>query len=1349
MPTLPTVVAAPPPRPVMMELDDTSFGGEFASDQLIITNAAEKEDDAAATTLFGGTELSSQEEKEIENAVRNIEMNAPIMDFVGAEEEVTATTVASAVAGTSSFLDHYDSKFEFRGTYPNEIVLDFTGQAVDDAAAFAQDVSPIDEPISPLPLSPAQMMIVNEPMNVLLAAAATASGPIGLLNHRPPTYISPYVPTLVDDPSAFPNYNPTPIISTLALPIPRKHMGKGAATKSISSHEPPSHISEPPSFDSDSEEEETEADSGSQTVSRTKKTQESDSESSSSSSSEDDEPLARAEKAPAKKTDHSEEEGEEEEEEEEDEEDNDMSKYISNSKEDDDKSDTDESSSDSDSRSSDEESDEDETDSCESSCDEETLFTCVKEKVKRTKRLVPRNVKSFVNLDSSSKARPKANARRPDNFKAGTCRYIYCPRKCRGERLTFPTVVRVASFAKMKQYYDQQGRDALNSLSAASSKKLTKKQLEAAVLASAVSSPNDVKLKSVSMAYPTKTNSMISLLDISKKLFENKNNYHLRKAFPNGVMIAESEVGHLLRDMSRTVDGIKTHLVFKHEETNRYVETPQDKYEYLNDAPRYSLYYGYVPMCMKNAAYYYMRSTLNNYLKATKEKPDMLRTTAPFYDGEMELYLHSYWELSTQDLIRWDDDSPRKQGKEMLAYLWNELEKSKADDKLALHLANFCYFDKEKSLSTATMWTIKSFFFNILKSCSNDGLKQDWARLLQKYVVHHYMCEHTTAYVHTRIAELPAVLKQKNLEIKASSNNHVTENINSGVPMHLFANLLGTRAPSNIKTLQCKLDTLMYCASKLFAVHIVEQNMVGDLSKNNTRFTLGMLKGCWKKYAGRMLIKNSEAFKMRGFQQRSVKSILSTFQSQVLEELSNNNHKCLTLIKLESRYVAEQFILWILNVIASAVAGPVLNYLEKTQTKTKSEEWCKLLCSAIDSYMERYFHDLNDWKCWSVTDDANLDRKSRGDGKSRDFLSREKRRYDGSDDDYDDASDDEDEEDEDYLPRYLSMKDDLVDAACGIKWKNPEAIYSSDSESDEEQVAGEDIEAEYLRNYKPTQLPEYPQPKPKQSKQLKKSSTSQSSKGKQVKKAVSHTAKSSDESKIEDKKTKLPKIPKLSKRPSAEENSSVSKKKAALNEETRIRSNLKTKANLKFPVVSPLSSRTHCPFCSERDEKDQKRPMIGTQVTIRLRDDIEIACCTFCRSYLEESASSEEIGILCDRIERRCDRAFGFDTDPNNKTVKKFKSNISERRVKISYNRLVAKSKSSSANTSATAKKRKNQEGETAPQKRKYARKSEGGYTKRGDEIPRNVKSKEFVSSSSSDSSDDDDARPRKISKTA
>lgn len=138
-------------------------------------------------------------------------------------------------------------------------------------------------------------------------------------------------------------------------------------------------------------------------------------------------------------------------------------------------------------------------------------------------------------------------------------------------------------------------------------------------------------------------------------------------------------------------------------------------------------------------------------------------------DGELECMIYAYWQLSTQDLLKWRDDLLRRPLKLILATCWVNLRDEivrhrdgKRDVSMAqaalIRIRSYANFEDDKHLTKAAMYMVRSnlhFFWDLI----TENYRILWEYFLRCAGVHHYLCHHTKVMVQGRIRVIQAQLQ--------------------------------------------------------------------------------------------------------------------------------------------------------------------------------------------------------------------------------------------------------------------------------------------------------------------------------------------------------------------------------------------------------------------------------------------------------------------------------------------------------------------------------------------------------------------------------------------------------------
>nr|WOJ45388.1 GrBNV_gp28-like protein [Apis mellifera nudivirus] len=217
---------------------------------------------------------------------------------------------------------------------------------------------------------------------------------------------------------------------------------------------------------------------------------------------------------------------------------------------------------------------------------------------------------------------------------------------------------------------------------------------------------------------------------------------------------AVSSYGSILRDLSENLDA----CTFVHKVTNNIT----------TDLTHYTLVYGAVPTDMINCTLEVIAFILAEYHSSRSKSTHEDMRFAPIKDGEIELLVFNYWQLSTQDLIHWNDQTPRLNLKRLLAYVWSLLpEDEPGHERLKHNIKKLAMFQDDRNRITAEcMWYIKTHFISIITKRRNDSSYVNaWNYFMKQSKVHHYACFHTRIEMHMRVKNVAQSLRKQVIEI--------------------------------------------------------------------------------------------------------------------------------------------------------------------------------------------------------------------------------------------------------------------------------------------------------------------------------------------------------------------------------------------------------------------------------------------------------------------------------------------------------------------------------------------------------------------------------------------------------
>lgn len=182
---------------------------------------------------------------------------------------------------------------------------------------------------------------------------------------------------------------------------------------------------------------------------------------------------------------------------------------------------------------------------------------------------------------------------------------------------------------------------------------------------------------------------------------------------------------------------------------------------YMNDTRfyplEYYLVYGAVPKKMETAASYFLKQLEKNY----DSFPEKHKRVA-MISGEIELMTFSYWEISSDDLRFWRNDTACKPLKLMLAKAWAALPKDKDSDlvKLRQRILDYANFNNNDYITAQCLMYIKYRYEKII-SYTPDIYVPLWHNFMRAAKIHHYLCPHTIREIYANLTRASCMLKSR------------------------------------------------------------------------------------------------------------------------------------------------------------------------------------------------------------------------------------------------------------------------------------------------------------------------------------------------------------------------------------------------------------------------------------------------------------------------------------------------------------------------------------------------------------------------------------------------------------
>jgi hypothetical protein len=298
-------------------------------------------------------------------------------------------------------------------------------------------------------------------------------------------------------------------------------------------------------------------------------------------------------------------------------------------------------------------------------------------------------------------------------------------------------------------------------------------------------------------------------------------------------MLAQTEFGKVLKETSSKTSPVTT---------DEYLKKANCK----NNMTHYRVRYGIVPKRYKRVAQIFFKKfvelskqhpifcqkkkdlvcrrgkMMKGVQSSLEEKNTQKRafTVMEVGEGEIELAVRSYWKLETTDLLRYDEDVPRKKTKTLLRYLWSRLPR---EDSITQGLLEYGSFEDPTKINRHTLMILKIQFARIVAICPKEDV-QKWEFFMKVCGVHHYLCAHT--YTEMRfetmsyIVRLTDRVKKAKLEHGKIADYYVVAKNVSKMLKRWFA------TPKKITIdLVNAMNRLLYMATVSFAQYCVDYLM--------------------------------------------------------------------------------------------------------------------------------------------------------------------------------------------------------------------------------------------------------------------------------------------------------------------------------------------------------------------------------------------------------------------------------------------------------------------------------------------------------------------------------------------
>nr|AHW98303.1 GrBNV_gp28-like protein [Nilaparvata lugens endogenous nudivirus] len=436
-------------------------------------------------------------------------------------------------------------------------------------------------------------------------------------------------------------------------------------------------------------------------------------------------------------------------------------------------------------------------------------------------------------------------------------------------------------------------------------------------------------------------------------------------------VLAPSKTGHALKTLSEDLTTINRDT---HSFTNYYVKNSMD-----SDLTCYPLVYGAVAKKYSDVAKHFMNIMQEQYEVRVKSGKTCSGTPlqhekynyAHFADGELEILVHSYWQLETTDLLQWRSDVPRQKLKAQFTAMWLELRlvlesetrkiqqspeaplpKSLVDLKKAVDsIRKFAKFDS-KLVTAASLLIVKVYFSTIL-CVSNPEARKRWCMFMKNCKLHHYLCEHTQYAIMQMYKAAAPILKSKFDQMKAIENEtrFVVPILSIANIFEIFSNVLSPKHRKGVRELQAVCNNLLYTVARSIGFHMLYHGIVDG---TNVIITERHLSGF---IGNRMPYKKSPPPLMPHLTATKVNIIENIIDTTIkTNELIVDRTKKVKCDK-DAKVLLGSYMRYVLF---AATVGPLSHFASSglDDGSNSSKSWAKILTSAVDSYLETYFCDI-------------------------------------------------------------------------------------------------------------------------------------------------------------------------------------------------------------------------------------------------------------------------------------------------------------------------------------------------------------------------------------------------------
>lgn len=448
------------------------------------------------------------------------------------------------------------------------------------------------------------------------------------------------------------------------------------------------------------------------------------------------------------------------------------------------------------------------------------------------------------------------------------------------------------------------------------------------------------------------------------------------------IRVAPCRAGAVLRTMSISY---LNDLKFVHRVTNNM---------YL-DLGVYHLMYGAIPRKMLNAAVLFLIFTNKEYNAATADKTaEQKKRLAYMYDGDLELLCYIYWELSTQDLIAWKNDVPRKVAKQALAAAWATLPEGEKKNSICA----LAQFEDNDYITASCLLYIKMHFNGDM--VGNEDNRRKWETFMRLCGIHHFSCSHTLYEVHRRLNPTRDMMLARYDQISAQDREHVAFILSTNEIFRIFKtnNLLSSEAQVH-GAFQKLLNNLVYWLIRKFALHLIV-SAIYPSKEITEKYLPGFVKYNWS------LVLNNLPRMLPDFSTR----VANKVQKILLNVLRVEYHTSTDNTTKIRTTTAQALLDFIRQAIETAIYPCV--YAKQVNATN--------LANCLHEYLNKHSVEWRDADSWIITDDVPQDNDEYTE---RDYRTDES--SDSSSDESSSSDEDDDEEETDYYDDEEIVEDEV------------------------------------------------------------------------------------------------------------------------------------------------------------------------------------------------------------------------------------------------------------------------------------------------------------------------------------